>query len=95
MVQKGIPLRAIDFPRMMERYWMIAQRSWICRLRWSQTWPDQLLVAPQMVQAWDFAPQTAKLKNSLAPPHLAWRPIVAQELAPQAVASNPIVVQVL
>jgi hypothetical protein len=80
---------------MIELRWPIVRRSSQCRLQPSATRLWQFQPAQRTAQWRDFAPQTAKLKNSLAPPHLAWRPIVAQELAPQAATSNQIVVPVL
>ncbi len=71
---------------------MTAHSSWISRLQRSATHWGQMQAARRTAQWRDFARQTAALKNSPAPPHLAWRPLVAQELAPQAAISNQIVV---
>jgi len=86
--------RAIDFHRMMERYWVTGQRSWICRLQRSPRYLAQLQAAQRTAQWRDLAPQMATLMNSLALPHLAGRPIVAQELAPQVARSNQAVLPV-
>jgi hypothetical protein len=77
---------------MMERYRVTVHRSWICRLQRSEMLLGQLQLRQRTAQWRDFAPRTATLMNSLAPPHLPWRPIVGQELAPQAAMSNQAVV---